>query len=95
MLLSISRRSILDKIQVGLNFVGKIRGPDGRNRPLENDVLLGIAAIAEFLGTGWTIRKVRYAREIGAMPIRAKKGVGIYAFKSELLAALRSPDSLP
>ena len=63
------------------------------------DYLDGIDAIAEFLsetlGRPWTPRQARYARETGALPIRMKRGVGVYAFRSELLAALRGPDSLP
>lgn len=62
---------------------------------LDDDYLSGIEAIAEFLGNAWNPRKVRYARETKALPIRMKPGIGIYAFKSELLAALRLPDSLP
>ena len=56
------------------------------------DYLEGVEAIAQFLG--WNVRKVRYAREIAALPIRVKNGVGIYAFKSEILAALKTPDTL-
>jgi len=52
----------------------------------------GVETIAEFLG--WSARKVRYARETGALPIRVKNGVGLYAFKSEILAALKTPDTL-
>jgi hypothetical protein len=56
------------------------------------DCLGGVEAIAKFLG--WPIRKVRYARETGALPIRVKPGVGLYAFKSEIVAALKTPDTL-
>ncbi len=56
------------------------------------EYLEGVDAIAKFLG--WNARKVRYARETGALPIRVKKVVGLYAFKSEILAALKSPDTL-
>lgn len=56
------------------------------------DYLEGADAIALFLG--WSVRKVRYARETGALPIRVKNGVGIYAFKSEIIAALKTPDTL-
>jgi hypothetical protein len=59
---------------------------------LTTDYLEGVDAIALFLG--WNIRKVRYARETGALPIRVKNGVGIYAFKSEIIAALKTPDTL-
>jgi hypothetical protein len=59
---------------------------------LQDDYLDSVAEIAKFLG--WTARKVRYARETGALPIRVKSGVGLYAFKSEILAALKTPDTL-
>lgn len=62
------------------------------SRRLADDYLDGVAAIATFMG--WTVRKVRYARETGALPIRAKHGIGLYAFKSELIAALKTPDTL-
>jgi hypothetical protein len=57
-----------------------------------HEYLEGIDAIAKYLG--WNTRKVRYARETGALPIRVKSGVGLYAFKSEILAALKTPDTL-
>jgi hypothetical protein len=60
--------------------------------PVADEYLEGVEAIAAYLG--WNIRKVRYARETGALPIRVKHGIGLYAFKSELLAALKSPDTL-
>jgi hypothetical protein len=63
---------------------------DGRR--LGDEYLEGVDAIAKYLG--WNTRKVRYARETGALPIRAKNGVGLYAFKSEILAALKTPDTL-
>ena len=56
------------------------------------EYLGGVPAIAKFLG--WPVRKVRYARETGALPIRVKTGVGLYAFKSELIAALKTPATL-
>lgn len=59
---------------------------------LSIDYLEGVEAIANYLG--WSVRKVRYARETGALPIRVKNGVGLYAFKSEILAALKTPDTL-
>ena len=63
------------------------------------DYLDGIDAIAAFLtetlGRTWTSRQVRYARERGSLPIRQKETLGVYAFRSELLAALKGPDSLP
>lgn len=61
-------------------------------RNFQDDYLGSIMEISKFLG--WTTRKVRYARETGALPIRVKNGVGLYAFKSELLAALKTPDTL-
>lgn len=60
--------------------------------PLGDEYLEGVEAIAKYLG--WNIRKVRYARETGALPVRVKPGIGLYAFKSEILAALKSPDTL-
>ena len=62
------------------------------HQTLRQDYLESVTEIANFLG--WTPRKVRYARETGALPIRVKKGVGLYAFKSEILAALKTPDTL-
>lgn len=59
---------------------------------LSDEYLEGVDQIAKYLG--WNTRKVRYARETGALPIRVKNGVGIYAFKSEILAALKTPDTL-
>ncbi len=67
-----------------------ISSPDLRR--LSDDYLDGVEAIATFMG--WTARKVRYARETGALPIRAKHGIGLYAFKSELIAALKTPATL-
>ena len=55
-------------------------------------MLQGVDAIADFLGT--TPRRVRYARETRSLPIRHKRGFGIYALKSELLDSLRDDDSL-
>lgn len=66
----------------GLNIPGQ---------PVE-DCLSGVEEIAKYLG--WTVRKVRYARETGALPIRVKGGIGLYAFRSEILAALKAPDTL-
>jgi len=62
--------------------------------------LEGAAEISAFLtrelGTEhWTERRVRHARVIGALPIRQRDGIGLYAFGSELLDALRDPDTLP
>lgn len=66
--------------------------PNDTETHLAEDYIEGIEAIANYLG--WNARKVRYAREIGALPIRVKSGVGLYAFKSEILAALKTPDTL-
>jgi len=63
-----------------------------RSKALTDDYLEGVEDIAAFMG--WTIRKVRYARETGALPICVKHGIGLYAFKSELIAALKTPDTL-
>lgn len=68
----------------------------GRSRPpLADDMLEGAEAIARFLGKRWSERKVRHARDVGTLPIRKKRGMGLYAFKSELTAALWASDSLP
>jgi hypothetical protein len=63
--------------------------------PVSDDMLIGVGSIVEHLGDLWTARKVRYARETGALPIRMKRGIGLYAFNTELCAALHGPDSLP
>lgn len=60
---------------------------------ISDDMIVGTDRIAQFLG--WTKRQVLYAREQKALPIRFRRGVGIYAFKSELVAALKAGDSLP
>lgn len=60
---------------------------------ISNDMLNGVDEIAQFLGC--KPRRVRYARETGALPIRVKAGLGLYAFKSELVASLHDPDGLP
>jgi len=62
---------------------------------LRDDYIEGAAPIATFLGPGWNERRVYRARETGALPIRRKSGIGIYAFRSELTAALRDPATLP
>lgn len=61
--------------------------------PVSTDILNGVDEIAEFLGC--KPRRVRYARETGALPIRVKPGLGLYAFKSELITSLHDPDGLP
>lgn len=65
-----------------------------QHEPAITEFLGGATAIAEFLGSGWTARKVYHARESGALPIRRRRGLGIYAFKSELTTALRDPATL-
>lgn len=67
----------------------------GTMTSIADDYLEGVDAIVAFLGPMWTRRKVRYARTSGALPIRKKSGIGVYAFKSELTSALKSPDTLP
>ena len=62
---------------------------------IANDFLDGVEAITGYLGDGWNERRIRHARTTGALPIRKKQGIGVYAFKSELTAALRGTDSLP
>jgi len=81
---------------LGLNsFHGTVVVNVTKELELSDDYLDGIVSIAAYLGPPWTPRKVRYARETGALPIRMKRGIGLYAFRSELAEALRSPDSLP
>lgn len=53
----------------------------------------GVDAIGKFLGI--SVRRVRYARETGSLPIRKVKGIGIYAFKTELLSAMTADGTLP
>jgi hypothetical protein len=60
-----------------------------------DDYLNGVEAIAAFLGPDWSKRRVYRARETGALPIRRKSGIGIYAFRSELTAALQDRPTLP
>lgn len=62
---------------------------------LSDDYVEGAQAIASFLGAGWNERRVYRARETGALPIRRKSGIGIYAFRSELTAALHDRATLP
>jgi|GEM_PF-614044 len=77
-------------MNANVSFVDPIAGLE--QAELASDYLEGVGAVASFLG--WNIRKVRYARETGALPIRVKQGIGLYAFKSELVAALKTPESL-
>jgi len=62
---------------------------------IADDYLEGAPAIAAFLGPCWTVRKVYHARAAGQLPVRSMKGIGLYAFKSELRAALKAPETLP
>lgn len=61
------------------------------------DMLHGPQQIADFLsslGPAWTVRQVRHARTCRSLPIRKLTGIGIYAFKSEIVAALKAPETL-
>jgi len=60
----------------------------------DDDRLDGVCAIAAFLKT--TQHGVYYARRSATLPIRriGKRGE-LYAFKSELDAALKNPQTLP
>lgn len=58
------------------------------------DRLDGVPTIAAYLG--WSERKVYQAREKGwSVPIRKRDGIGIYAFRSELLQWLTAEETLP
>ncbi len=59
------------------------------------DLLEGAEAIAEFLGGKWNANRVYIAKNRGTLPIRSRPGMGVYAFKSELRAALTAPETLP
>ena len=65
------------------------------NTAIREDYLEGAPAIAAFLGQDWTERRIYRARDTGALPIRRRAGIGIYAFRSELVAALTDPKTLP
>jgi hypothetical protein len=61
--------------------------------PIAEDMLDGAGAIAAYLG--WPPRRVYKAREEGwCAPIRKRQGIGLYAFKSELDAWLKAPETL-
>ena len=62
--------------------------------PLNEDLLEGAAAIAQFLGGRWNINRVHLAKHRRTLPIRSRRGMGLYAFKSELTAFLRAPEAL-
>jgi hypothetical protein len=81
-----------DKLDAEFSNAAIDNGINDAQRGFQDDYLGSVTEISKFLG--WTARKVRYARETGALPIRVKTGVGLYAFKSELLAALKTPDTL-
>lgn len=74
---------------------GVVKFAAGRDASISEDFLAGAKAIAQFLGEPWTVRRVRYARETAALPVRMKRGIGLYALKSELRTALTAQDSLP
>lgn len=60
---------------------------------IADDLIVGAEAIAEYLG--WDTRRIYRAREgRSSMPIRRRRGLGVYAFKSELEGWLRDPTSL-
>lgn len=61
---------------------------------LAEDLLEGAAAIAAYLGPTWDEKRVFNARQRKRLPIRKGGGMGLYAFKSELRAALQAPETL-
>lgn len=62
--------------------------------PLSADLLEGADAIAEYLGGKWNPNRVYMAKHRHTLPIRTIPGMGIYALKSELRAALTAPETL-
>lgn len=62
--------------------------------PLYDDLLQGAEAIARYLGSGWNASRVRVAKHRRTLPIRYRRGMGLYAFKTELNSFLRAPESL-
>lgn len=60
-----------------------------------DDYLEGAGAIATFLGGVWDEKKVYHARRMAMLPIRKLRGSLVYAFKSEMEAAMRAPEALP
>lgn len=67
---------------------------DGAATDISSDRLDGAEAIAAYLGK--TSAWVYQARRAGwSVPIRKRDGLGVYAFRSELDAWARSPDTLP
>jgi hypothetical protein len=61
---------------------------------LADDLLEGAEDIARFLGKKWNARRVFNARQRGGLPLHTRPGMGLYAFRSELAAFLRAPESL-
>ncbi len=64
---------------------------------LGDDLLDGAEAIARELGWTngkgkWHTRRVYHLREKGCPAIRRREGVGVYAFRSELLDWLKGSD---
>lgn len=49
---------------------------------ISDDFLDGVDEILDHLGKKFNERRIRYARETGALPIRMKPGLGLYAFRS-------------
>jgi hypothetical protein len=91
-----SRRSCKLALSIGAEIGDDSSMSETDSHPiLATDYLEGADEIAAFLGPQWNMRKVYRARELGALPIRRKQGLGLYAFRSELLAALKAPDTLP
>jgi hypothetical protein len=61
---------------------------------IADDMLVGAEEIARVLG--WKARQVYAIREVGGdAPVRKRKGLGLYAFKSELVAWLTASETLP
>lgn len=74
----------------------KIMQPSER---LGDDLLDGAEAIARELGWTngegkWHTRRVYHLREKGCPAIRRREGLGVYAFRSELLDWLKGSDDL-
>ena len=60
---------------------------------LTDDLLQGAKAIAEYMGQGWTERKVFNAFEQRSLPIHKVPGLGITARKSTLMAFFDNLDA--
>jgi hypothetical protein len=63
--------------------------------PVAADLLEGAEQIAAYLGAKWNANRVYQAKHRKTLPIRTMPGLGIYAFRSELRAALMVPETLP